>query len=131
MSARKDTDKAIVTNSEAVSVKFDKSQLDSSISAIVKIAGQQHMAYKGLKIECQKIHAEVGQELIFNDVLALFTPNKAEFGKALAGKQVVAKVVEHYRDKKIIIYKKIRRHGYQRKAGHRQNVTVLEVIKVQ
>ena len=68
MSARKDTDKAIVTNSEAVSVKFDKSQLDSSISAIVKIAGQQHMAYKGLKIECQKIHAEVGQELIFNDV---------------------------------------------------------------
>ena len=46
------------------------------------------------------------------------------------GASITVKILEHKRDKKVLIYKKKRRKGYQRKNGHRQSITLLEVLKV-
>lgn len=99
-----------------------------SKTAIVKIAGKQHLAYKGLRIECEKLDSPVGTELTFGEVLAVLGDDKNEFGNLKA--KVKAKVVKHFKGRKIIVFKKLRRHGYQRKHGHRQNVSVLEITSV-
>ena len=49
----------------------------------------------------------------------------------VAGASVTAEILEHNRDKKLLIYKKKRRKGYQRKNGHRQGYTLLKINKLQ
>ena len=49
----------------------------------------------------------------------------------MVGASITVKILDHIRDKKILIYKKKRRKGYQRKNGHRQPFTLLEVIKLE
>lgn len=105
--------------------------LNPEIKAIVVIAGKQHLVYKGLKIECEKIEGEIGTELNFNQVLSLMHANgQCEFGKPVLNKTVVGTIQKQYRSKKIIVFKKIRRHRYQRKQGHRQNITVIEITDI-
>ena len=46
------------------------------------------------------------------------------------GIQIICKVIEQIRDKKIIVFKKKRRHNYRRKIGHRQDLTLLKIIEI-
>lgn len=98
--------------------------------ALVSIQGKQHLVHVGAKIECEKVEAEVGAQMTFDKVLCLLNGDKTEFGAPYLKKSVKAQVVEHYRDRKVIIFKKLRRHGYQRKMGHRQPVSVLEILEI-
>jgi len=99
--------------------------------ALVHIQGKQHVVSVGLRIECDKLDQEIGSELSFDKVLCLIKGGKTEFGKPYLKNTVKAKVIDQYRDKKVIIFKKLRRHGYQRKKGHRQHVTVLEIMSIE
>jgi large subunit ribosomal protein L21 len=77
--------------------------------AVIKTGGKQYTVKKDSVLRVEKL--EVG------------TP-------FLKGVTVEATVVEQMRDRKVIVFKKKRRHNYRRKKGHRQHLTVLKITKI-
>ena len=100
--------------------------------ALVEIAGKQYRVEKDKRIKVPFLSAEPGKHVHFDRVL-LYTN---EDGNVLVGKPVVEKmnvsavVIEHGWEKKIIVYRKKRRKGFQRKKGHRQDFTLLEITDI-
>jgi large subunit ribosomal protein L21 len=100
--------------------------------AIVEIAGKQYRVEKETRIRVPFLPAEPGKEVHFDRVLMY----RDEKGDVVIGKPVVDKinvsalVIGHGREKKIIVFKKKRRKGYQRKKGHRQDFTLLEITGI-
>ncbi len=88
--------------------------------AVIRTGGKQYKVAKGDKIRVEKLEAKEGASVDF-DVLY------AEGGKKA---KVTAKVIEQFRDKKVMIFKKKRRQNYRRKIGHRQPLTFIEITDV-
>lgn len=88
--------------------------------AVIRTGGKQYKVAKDDKIRVEKLDAKEGDKV---DVDVLY----AEGGKKAT---VTAKIVEHVRNKKIVIFKKKRRQNYRRKKGHRQHQTVIEITDV-
>ena len=100
--------------------------------AIVEIYGKQYKVAKGdtLLVD-SKIDIAVGKTLKFDNVKAISDKNTNIFNpKELDSYKVSAKVLEHKRASKVTIIKKKRRKGYQRKNGHRQDLTMLEIRSI-
>lgn len=96
--------------------------------AIVTISGKQFKATEGLRIRVPKQNSEPGTTLTFDNVLLTSDGKDTVLGNPnVKGVSVTATVLENKRDKKILIYKKKRRKGYQRKNGHRQWFTEVEI----
>ena len=96
--------------------------------AIVDIAGQQFKVETGKQIFVNRQAAEVGSALSFDKVLLLDNEGDVKVGAPyIDGAAVKAKVVEHCKADKVIIFKKERRKGYQKKNGHRQYLTKLQI----
>ena len=97
--------------------------------AIVEIYGKQYKVAKGDKVLVNsKIDVAEGKTIKFDSVKAVSDKDKNIFeAKDLAKYNVSAKVLEHSRDDKVTIIKKKRRKGYQRKRGHRQDLTLLQI----
>jgi large subunit ribosomal protein L21 len=96
--------------------------------AIVTISGKQFKATEGLRIRVPKQNSEPGTTLTFDNVLLTSDGKDTVLGNpSVKGASVTATVLENKRDKKILIYKKKRRKGYQRKNGHRQWFTEVEI----
>ena len=101
------------------------------MNAIVKISGKQHKVSKGDILKINRQEWKVGDKIKINEVLLTDNKGKISVGDPLVkGASITVKILEHNRDKKVLIYKKKRRKGYQRKNGHRQNLTLLEVLKI-
>ena len=100
--------------------------------AIVEIYGKQYKVAKGDKVLVNsKIDVEAGKTIKFEDVKAISDKDNNIFdAKELDAFNVSAKVIEHSRDSKVTIIKKKRRKGYQRKRGHRQDLTMLEIQSI-
>ena len=99
--------------------------------AIVNISGKQFKASEGMKVRVPKQNGEQGSSLTFNEVLLLNDGTSTQLGNpVLPGAAVTATILDHGREKKILVYKKKRRKGYQRKNGHRQWFTDLEIKKI-
>ena len=99
--------------------------------AIINISGKQFKAIEGSKVRVPKQVGEQGSTLTFSDVLLLNDGTSTQIGNPmLSGVAVTATVLDHGRDKKILVYKKKRRKGYQRKNGHRQWYTEIEFQKI-
>ena len=95
--------------------------------AIINISGKQYKAISGAKIKVPKQDGESGTSLTFDKVLLINDGKNTEIGNPiLKGVSVDATIIDHGRDKKILVYKKKRRKGYQRKNGHRQWFTEIE-----
>ena len=95
--------------------------------AIVNISGKQYKASNGTRIKVPKQAGDTGTSLTFDQVLLINDGKETQFGNPnISGVSVTATIVEHGRDKKILVYKKKRRKGYQRKNGHRQWYTEIE-----
>ena len=95
--------------------------------AIVNISGKQYKAASGARIRVPKQVGETGTKLTFDKVLLINDGKNTEIGDpVLNGASVTGTIVNHGRDKKILVYKKKRRKGYQRKNGHRQWFTEIE-----
>ena len=95
--------------------------------AIVNISGKQFKASEGAELKVPRQKGKVGTNIIFDQVLLFNDGNLTQFGNPnIAGASVTAIITEHGRDKKILVYKKKRRKGYQRKNGHRQQFTKIE-----
>jgi large subunit ribosomal protein L21 len=96
--------------------------------AIVTISGKQFKATEGLRIRVPKQNSEPGTTLTFDNVLLTSNGKDTVLGNPnVKGVSVTATVLENKRDKKILIYKKKRRKSYQRKNGHRQWFTEVEI----
>ena len=101
------------------------------MNAIVKISGKQYRVSKGDIFKTSRQEWKIGDKVKINDILLTENKGKISVGNPIVrGASVTVKILEHSRDKKILIYKKKRRKGYQRKNGHRQGNTLLEVVKI-
>ncbi len=99
--------------------------------AVIKTGGKQYRVEKGDQIDVEKLDAEVGDTISFDEVLAVGTGEKIDFGTPFVdGAKVEAKVVDQYRAKKVIAFKFKRRKGYHKTKGHRRHVTRLEITAV-
>jgi len=100
--------------------------------AIVEIYGKQYKVAKGDKVLVNsKIDVAEGKTIKFDGVKAVSDKDKNIFeAKDLAKYNVSAKVLEHKKDSKITVIKKKRRKGYQRKRGHRQDLTLLQIQSI-
>ena len=100
--------------------------------AVIKTGGKQYKVAAGEKIKVEQIAADVGQEIVLNEVLAIGSGADIKLGTPLVeGASVKATVVAHGRHDKVRIFKMRRRKHYQKRQGHRQNYTELEIGAVQ
>lgn len=101
--------------------------------AIFEIGGHQYRAVKGGKLRIEyRADAKPGDDLKFDRVLSLRTDAGLKVGTpTVKGAAVSAKVVEHTRADKVIIFHMRRREGHRRKKGHRQHYTLIEVIGIE
>lgn len=99
--------------------------------AIIKAGGKQLKVAKGDKVNVERVSAEKGEKVALDQVLMIADGDKVTVGTpTVDGAVVNATVVEQIRDKKIIVFKKKRRHNYRRKKGHRQYLTVLQIDEI-
>ena len=96
--------------------------------AIIRTGGKQYQVEAGDTLRVEKLLGEVGDTVELADVLLLVDGETVKIGQPVVeGAKVVAKIVEQGRHKKVIVFKKKRRKGYQVKNGHRQMYTALTV----
>lgn len=96
--------------------------------AIVEIAGQQFKVQKDDEIFVHRLESEPGKKLEFSEVLLVEEEGKIQVGKPFVeGITVSAKVLEHARGDKVMVFKKKRRKGFQKATGHRQDFTRIQI----
>ncbi len=96
--------------------------------AVIKTGGKQYKVAAGEKIKVEQLAADVGQEIVIDQVLAVGNGADLRVGTPLVvGATVKATVVAQGRHDKVRIFKMRRRKHYQKRQGHRQNFTELEI----
>lgn len=96
--------------------------------AIVEIAGQQFKVSKDLKVYVHRLANEEGSKVSFDKVLLLDDNGNVTLGApAIEGASVEAKVLQHLKGDKVIVFKKKRRKGYKKRNGHRQYLTQIVI----
>lgn len=100
--------------------------------AIVDIAGKQYKAEKDKFLYAPLMEGDAGTKVDFDKVLLVDNDGKVKVGApTVKGAKVSAKILEHVKDDKVIVFKKKRRKGYKVKNGHRQQFSkiLIEDIK--
>jgi len=96
--------------------------------AIVEIAGHQFKVSKDLKVYVNRLASEEGSKVTFDKVLLLDDNGTITLGApAIEGASVEAKVLQHLKGDKVIVFKKKRRKGYKKRNGHRQYLTQIVI----
>lgn len=98
--------------------------------AIVEIAGLQYKVEKDQQLYVNRLGGEPGDEMSFDRVLLTDNGSVQVGAPVIDGMSVVAKIVEHVKGDKVIVFKKKRRKGYKVKNGHRQLFTKIEVVSI-
>ena len=99
--------------------------------AVIKTGGKQYKVAAGEKIKVEQIAADVGQEIVIDQVLAVGNGADLKVGSPLvAGAKVQATVVAHGKHDKVRIFKMRRRKHYQKHQGHRQTFTEIEISAI-
>ena len=97
--------------------------------AIIATGGKQYKVSEGDVIKVEKIDAEAGATVSFDQVIAV-SDGTLKVGADVANATVSATVVEQGRGKKVIVYKYKRKTGYHKKNGHRQAYTQVKIEKI-
>ena len=92
--------------------------------AIVDIKGKQFKVEKGQELRIPKIDGKVGSKIEFDNGIIANNNGNLSINKPI---KIVAKILSHGKDKKIIVFKFKRRKGYQKKNGHRQEYTLIKI----
>jgi len=99
--------------------------------AVVKTGGKQYRVSAGEKLKIEQITADVGQEILLEEVLLVADGDALKMGTPLvSGAKVKAKVLKHGRGDKVHIFKMRRRKHYRKSQGHRQNYTEIEILGI-
>ncbi len=95
--------------------------------AVVRTGGKQYRVAEGDKIAVEKLAGEAGETIVLDDVLLAGEGDKlADAAKVTVSAEVIAQA----KSEKVTVFKKRRRHNYRRKAGHRQQMTLLRITAV-
>jgi large subunit ribosomal protein L21 len=99
--------------------------------AIIDIAGQQFKVKKEQKVFVHRLDAEEGSNVSFNKVLLIDNEGEVAVGSPnVAGASISAKILNHCRADKVLVFKKNRRKGYQKLNGHRQDLTQIQIEEI-
>jgi large subunit ribosomal protein L21 len=99
--------------------------------AIVEIAGQQFKVEKNDEIFVHRLDGEPGTKIEFKEVLLVDNDGKISVGKPYVdGTKITGKILEHARGDKVIVFKKIRRKGFQKETGHRQDFSKILIENI-
>ncbi len=99
--------------------------------AIVEIAGQQFKVAKDQKVYVHRLQGEEGSKITFDNVLLLDNAGSVTIGApAIEGATVTAKILDHLKGDKVIVFKKKRRKGYKKKNGHRQYLSEIQIESI-
>ncbi len=97
--------------------------------AIIATGGKQYKVSEGDVVKIEKLDAEVGNAVKFDEVLAV-SDASLKVGKDVEGASVSGTVISQGRDRKVIVYKYKRKTGYHKKRGHRQSFTKVKIDKI-
>lgn len=99
--------------------------------AVIKAGGKQYRVASGEKLRIEQLVAEVGSEIVLDQVLMVADGDNVTLGTpVLSGASVKAKVIGHGRGDKVRIFKMRRRKHYRKSQGHRQNYTEIEILGI-
>ncbi|WDU58399.1 50S ribosomal protein L21 [Pseudemcibacter aquimaris] len=99
--------------------------------AVIKTGAKQYKVAVGDVIKVEKLDGEAGAKVALENVLMVGDDKGVKVGTpTVSGTVVTAEILEQARAAKIIVFKKKRRHNYRRKAGHRQEQTVLRITEI-
>jgi len=99
--------------------------------AIIRTGGKQYQVAAGDTLRVEKLQGDVGDTIEINDVLLIADGDAVKVGQPLVdGAKVIAKIAEQGKAKKILVFKKKKRKGYQVKNGHRQQYTALTIEEI-
>jgi large subunit ribosomal protein L21 len=95
--------------------------------AIVRTGGKQYRVAPGDKIVVEKLSGNAGDSIDLTDVLLA---GEGSDLKSTSGLVVAAEIIAQAKADKVTVFKKRRRHNYRRKAGHRQQHTILKIVSI-
>ncbi len=99
--------------------------------AVVDILGQQFKVTENKKYYVPRLKDDTDSEVTFDKILLYGSDDKTMVGNPYVdGMTVTAKVLNHLKDDKVIVFKKKRRTGYQKSNGHRQHLSYIEILKI-
>ncbi|MCF7822514.1 MAG: 50S ribosomal protein L21 [Mariprofundaceae bacterium] len=98
--------------------------------AVIKTGGKQYRVQEGDLLRIEKLNAEVGKKVTFDNVLMLGEGADLKVGTDVAKAMVSAVVTDAGRDKKVVVFKKRRRKNYRLTQGHRQDYTQVQITEV-
>ena len=99
--------------------------------AIVEIAGQQFKVEKSQQLFVHRLESKEGAKVTFDNVLLIENKGKVKVGAPkVNGAKVTAKVIEHLKGDKVIVFKFKKKTGYKKKQGHRQQLTRVLIEKI-
>jgi large subunit ribosomal protein L21 len=99
--------------------------------AVIKTGGKQYRVAAGEKLKVEQIPADIGAELVLDQVLMVGTGEDVKVGSPLvSGANVKVTVLAHGRGDKVTIFKMRRRKHYQKHQGHRQGYTELRIDSI-
>jgi large subunit ribosomal protein L21 len=118
----------------ALALGLERKNLEMSdpMYAIFRRGSTQYRVEKGDVVRLQLLDAEVGSQVVLDDVFQIGDENKVVIGRPrVENAKVVGKVLRHGKDKKILVYTFKRRKGYEKRRGHRQLFTEIQVEDIQ
>ncbi len=98
--------------------------------ALVEIAGSQFEARPNDVIQTPLLKGEPGEEIVFDKVLLYDDGDNVQIGEPYVEGTVTAKILRHGKDKKVLVFHKKRRKGYQKLNGHRQRFSEIEILSL-
>ena len=100
--------------------------------AIIKTGGKQYKVAEGDILNVEKLDAEKGAEVVFDEVLAIVNDGEVTVGKPfINGAKVTATVEEQGKGEKILVFKYRAKVNYRKRMGHRQPYTAVKISGVQ
>lgn len=99
--------------------------------AVIETGAKQYIVETGTIIDVEKIEGDINSEVTFDRVLLLNKEGAVSVGKPyLSNVQVKARILNQYKDDKLIVFKFKPKTGYKKKAGHRQQLTTIKVESI-
>ena len=100
--------------------------------AIIETGGKQYRVAQGHEIRVEKLLGDVGDTVVFDQVLLTSDGENIDIGKPyLENVRVVGRLKRHDKDKKVLVFKYKKRKGYRKTRGHRQNFSLVSIESIE